>query len=282
MKPIAVAVAVLAALASASLAHGRPPSDGWFVTSDGIRLHYLRLGNHGSPVVLFHGFAGDAYGNWVSTRVAEELARRHRVFALDQRGHGASDKPHDPVVYGIVRLSMDGVEFLDAVGIRRAHLVGYSMGGSVVQGVVLLAPDRAITATFGGSGSPEVDPKLARAAADLDPKGADPAERGALAAFLAQSGRDEAALNALQQAPLPPAGTPNFEPSAVRLPMLAVVGEFDMPYSKTERMRREAPDFRRVILTGRGHITAPSDPAFGAAIVSFINAHDHGFDVQPR
>ncbi|WP_373371213.1 alpha/beta fold hydrolase [Stigmatella ashevillensis] len=71
--------------------------DRWFTTSDQVKLHYLELEGDGTPVVLLHGFLGTAYGGWVAPGFAQALAKQHRIILLDQRGHGESDKPHDPI-----------------------------------------------------------------------------------------------------------------------------------------------------------------------------------------
>ena len=67
------------------------PSDGFF-DSNGVRVHYVIAGT-GDPVVLIHGFSGSAA---TMNGVQKELARDYQVIAVDCRGHGKSDKPHDP------------------------------------------------------------------------------------------------------------------------------------------------------------------------------------------
>src|SRR4051812_467322 len=74
------------------------PTHGTSTASDGVKIHYLEAGQ-GTPVVLIHGFSGTAEGNWFSNGVAEALAKNHRVIAIDCRGHGESEKPHDPTKY---------------------------------------------------------------------------------------------------------------------------------------------------------------------------------------
>ena len=69
-----------------------------------------------------------------------QLAARHRVFALDQRGHGDSDRP--ATGYAMHDLAADVVAFMDAQGIRRAAVVGHSMGSIVAREVARLAPAR--------------------------------------------------------------------------------------------------------------------------------------------
>jgi pimeloyl-ACP methyl ester carboxylesterase len=59
------------------------PQDGFFTTSDGIKIHYLTLGGSGTWVVLIHGYADTAQRMWFTTGIAPVLARNHRVVALD-------------------------------------------------------------------------------------------------------------------------------------------------------------------------------------------------------
>lgn len=88
-------------------------------------------GPAGAPVLLLlHGWAVTADLNWFPAY--ERLARGHRVVALDHRGHGRGIRPAD----GIVRLTDcadDAAAVLDALGIERATVVGYSMGGAIAQ-----------------------------------------------------------------------------------------------------------------------------------------------------
>lgn len=88
-------------------------------------------GPAGAPtVLLLHGWAVTADLNWFTAY--PDLADRYRVLALDHRGHGRGIRPHD----GIVRLTDcadDAVAVLDALGIERAVVAGYSMGGAIAQ-----------------------------------------------------------------------------------------------------------------------------------------------------
>ena len=83
------------------------------------------------------------------TGVLPNLAKDHRVIALDLRGHGKSDKPHDPKAYA--ELGQDVVRLLDHLNIARAHIVGYSLGGAITAKLLTTNPDRFITSTIGGS-----------------------------------------------------------------------------------------------------------------------------------
>ena len=72
----------------------------FFTASDGTKIHYFELGTAGTPVILIHGYTANAEGKWIKSGIAQALATRHRVIAIDARGHGKSDKPHDPAKYG--------------------------------------------------------------------------------------------------------------------------------------------------------------------------------------
>ena len=107
-------------------------------TDDGVRLA-ARVAGAGPPVILVHGFGGlqDDFGDHV-----DALASRATVVTFDHRGHGASDHPEDPGAYSLERLALDVLQVADALSFDRFRLLGHSMGGMVVQRVVLRAGDR--------------------------------------------------------------------------------------------------------------------------------------------
>jgi pimeloyl-ACP methyl ester carboxylesterase len=71
-----------------------------FFDSNGVRIRYVEQGS-GPPVVLLHGLSGNLDASWVETGVLPNVATDYRIIALDYRGHGKSDKPHDPKSYGL-------------------------------------------------------------------------------------------------------------------------------------------------------------------------------------
>jgi pimeloyl-ACP methyl ester carboxylesterase len=107
--------------------------------SDGVRLHYELHGpDSGTPVVLVHGYASDYRLNWVGTRWQETLTGAgYRVVGLDCRGHGHSEKPHDPAAYAGEVMAADVVRLMDHLHIESAHYLGYSMGARIGLQVML-------------------------------------------------------------------------------------------------------------------------------------------------
>src|SRR5258708_9738491 len=152
-------LAVVGLLASAAMTTAArlpdQPTDAYFTTSDGVKIHYLLAGKKGSWVVLIHGYTGNAQGNWFDNGIAQALAKTHRVVALDNRNHGKSDKP---TLNGTGKAE-DTIELMDHLKIDKAHIGGYSMGGAITGQLLATHPERFITAHFGGSGITETDPE---------------------------------------------------------------------------------------------------------------------------
>jgi pimeloyl-ACP methyl ester carboxylesterase len=123
-------------------------SDEGFFDSQGVKIHYTVQGE-GEPVLLIHGFTMNLQTQWAP--IIRALEGEYRVIAIDNRGHGRSDKPHDPQKYG-AEMVEDQVRLLDHLDIDRAHVVGYSMGGFITNKLLVTHPDRVKTATLGGAG----------------------------------------------------------------------------------------------------------------------------------
>ena len=111
--------------------------DGFFTTKDGVKIHYLTYGDSGSWVVLVHGYSDSAQRMWFNTGIAPEIAKHHRVVAIDNRNHGQSDKPQP----GGSGRAQDVVELMDHLKIDRAHIHGYSMGGGIVGSLLGMIPE---------------------------------------------------------------------------------------------------------------------------------------------
>lgn len=219
------------------------PQSNSFTTSDGVRIHYLTDGEQGSYVVLVHGFTSSAAGNWYNTEIAQKLAENHRVVAIDMRNHGESEVVNERQP-GIVR---DVLELMDHLGIDKAHMHGYSMGGFTTLAILAYAPERLITASVGGAGVPEIGENT-------------PA---------ADTYDWEEGLSTRVPTSFP------IDLNAVDIPVMAINGSGDGPFPKTVRMTRELKDFTNFVLPGYGHMNAML-PGTGYAerLVFFISQND--------
>ncbi|MBO19909.1 MAG: hypothetical protein CL732_05145 [Chloroflexi bacterium] len=122
------------------------PRDEW-VTVDGLNFHYRDWGGSGEPIVLLHGLASTSH---IWDMVAPILAQNHAVIAVDQRGHGESDKPNDG--YDIESVTKDAIGIIDKLGIEKPLVVGHSWGGSVALNLAVEAPQsvKGLTWVDGG------------------------------------------------------------------------------------------------------------------------------------
>jgi pimeloyl-ACP methyl ester carboxylesterase len=114
----------------------------------GQTIHYTVEG--AGPLVIFqHGLLGAAE-NWRVLGFPGAFTDRFQVACVDSLGHGGSDKPADPALYGQAQRAGDIVAVADALGAERFHLVGYSMGGWISVGVAKYHPKRLASLTVGG------------------------------------------------------------------------------------------------------------------------------------
>ncbi|MEH6663208.1 MAG: alpha/beta fold hydrolase [Brevundimonas sp.] len=114
----------------------------------GGRIRYLDRGE-GSPVLLVHGAFGSA-ANFLDNAFSRQLAPGRRLIAPDSLAHGASSAPQDPACYG-ARARADHLKaVLDRLGIERAHVVGYSMGGWMASALATFHPERVASLAIGG------------------------------------------------------------------------------------------------------------------------------------
>ncbi|MBY3220127.1 alpha/beta fold hydrolase [Rhizobium laguerreae] len=123
-------------------------------THDGLQLAFFDEGDPaGVPVLLIHGFASTANVNWVHPGWLKTLGDAgYRVIAIDNRGHGASDKPHDAEAYRPWVMAGDAIALLDHLGIPEANVMGYSMGARISVFAALANPHRVHSLVLGGLG----------------------------------------------------------------------------------------------------------------------------------
>jgi pimeloyl-ACP methyl ester carboxylesterase len=122
-----------------------------------VKIYYKVVGN-GPPLLLHHGFCLDhndySNPNWDFVKAFQE---DFTLILMDARGHGASDKPHDPQEYRLLKQVSDVIAVLDDLQIEKVHFLGYSMGGGIGFGLACNAQERFNSFVLGGA-SPEDAP----------------------------------------------------------------------------------------------------------------------------
>lgn len=247
---------------------------------DGLELAYVDEGE-GDPVLLVHGFASSIRVNWVAPGWVKTLRDAgYRVIAIDNRGHGQSDKSYEPDDYRPSRMAADAAALLDHLGIERAHLLGYSMGARVCAVTALEHPHKVATLVLGGLGIGMVegvgdwDP-IARALLTEDP-GSIPDARGRMfRAFADQTGSDRKALAAC----IATSRELLSEADAARIaqPTLVAVGTTDDIAGSPELLAGLMPNAEPFAIQGRDHMLSVGDRSFKKRVLEFLAAHPlHG------
>jgi len=240
--------------------------------SDGVRLHYEVHGpDDGAPIVLVHGFASHYRLNWVGTRWQETLTGAgFRVIGLDCRGHGDSDKPHDPRAYETSVMAADVRGLLDHLAVESAHYLGFSMGARIGIQCVLDFPSRLRKVVLGGVGTEGAlaqAQSIARALRGGTPE--NPVAKSFYEFAKARPHNDLEALAACIEALSPPFDLALLK--AVNTPILLVVGGNDELVSGAEDLVELMPTARLVIVPGRDHLGTVPAREFKEAALDFLS-----------
>ncbi len=246
--------------------------------NDDLTLAYLDEGlRSAEPVLLIHGFASTMAVNWINPGWVETLTGAgYRVVALDNRGHGASDKPHDPALYSPPQMAGDAAALLDHLSISRAHVMGYSMGARISAFLALGHPERVATLVFGGLGigmvegvgdwDPIADALLAPSLDDVTH------ERGRMfRAFADQTGSDRLALAACIRSSRTLVTQEQI--ASIAVPALVGVGTKDDIAGAPEPLAAMLPAGEHVEIAGRDHMLAVGDRHFKRAVLDFLSRH---------
>lgn len=120
-----------------------------FANNQGARIHYQTAGS-GPALVLHHGTLGSG-ADWADLGYVDALNKDRQLILLDSRGHGESDKPHDPAAYDLALRALDVLAVLDDLSIRKSDYFGYSLGGWIGFELAKRAPNRFNSFIFGGA-----------------------------------------------------------------------------------------------------------------------------------
>ena len=222
-----------------------------------IELHCEETGD-GEPLVLLHGNGED--GTYFAHQIAH-FSQRFRVLALDTRGHGKSPRGEAP--FTIRQFARDLLAFLDARGIERAHLLGFSDGGNIALVFALAHHERV--------------GKLVLNGANLNTRGVKrsvqaPIELGyrmaRLFAGLSAKARANAEMLGLM------VNDPNVAPeelAALTAPTLVIAGENDMIREDHTRLIAERiPNARLAFVPGDHFVAAKNPAAFNREVERFL------------
>jgi pimeloyl-ACP methyl ester carboxylesterase len=241
--------------------------------ADGVRIAYEILGDGAETVVLVHGFASSRVQNWRDTGWYDTLIKAGlRVVAMDCRGHGDSDKPHDDGAYGDKMVS-DIVAVMDAAGVTRAAVMGYSMGGILTVGLLMTHPDRVSRAIVAGIGETYFASKSHRRGIAAALRASDPSiitdpQEKAFRAFASQGGKDMLALAACMSADRTMYSKDQLKDCKVAV--LVVDGDKDTQAGRPEPLAAAFADGRAVIVPGRDHMTAVGDRLYKQSVLEFL------------
>ena len=289
MKQFARCVTALIVVAAGS---AYAAEDGKYANLGGVKIHYIDRGQ-GEPIVLLHG-GTSSLESWIVSGAVANLQKDFRVIAFDARGAGKSEKPRDPKAYGRQQ-ALDVPRLLDHLKLERAHIAGYSLGGSTVAQLLTLHPERFLTATLGASAgrSPRIldDPFYEQEASDIEkscisrsriyrlaPASAKPTEddyRKREAQCRADPNFDQYSVAASIRGYRDQVVTP-AQMQAVKVPTLGIVGSLDtVPLGDLQELKRLRPEMKLVVVEGMSH-TGPTglqaQPALVAEIRAFIAA----------
>ncbi len=241
--------------------------------SDGLDLVYIDEGE-GEPILLVHGFASNMEVNWIGTAWVQALTGAgRRVIAFDNRGHGKSQKIHDPGFYTIPAMAADARRLLDHLGVPRADVMGYSMGARIAAVLGLESPERVRSLILGGVGE-----NLLRGAGQAEAIAAaleapDPAEvmepmPRMFRTFAERTGGDLLALAACMRSPRTVLAAADLERLA--MPVLFAVGSADEVAGSAEGVAAMMPNARVLTIPGRDHNRAVGDRVYKEGVLAFL------------
>ena len=257
-----------------------------FVRCGDVKIHVREVGE-GDPLLLIHGL-GMSNALWVNQFV--EFSKSYRVFALDLRGFGESDRPIYPGAYNIEALANDVAGVIKQLKIDPCHILGTSMGGFVAQILALDFPDFCRSLMLCHT-SPRMSIPLdvleTRVAAlgtlsmtdyasiVIDQALAKPAAKELQAWVRDMISKNDKTV----YAQVLTEGLANFDVStrlkSIDVPTLVVTGEADrvIPPEGGRELATLIPEAKHVEVGSVGHLGYAENPGeFNAAVISFLNA----------
>ncbi|KJL17313.1 Non-heme bromoperoxidase BPO-A2 [Microbacterium azadirachtae] len=254
----------------------RMPQPQFIEAGEGVAIATYVWGDLEGPVVLIvHGFASSTRDNWVLTGWIRMLQQAgYGVLGVDQRGHGASEKPHEAAGYNVRTLAADVEQVLDTYLVDDAFYVGYSLGARVGWQVLRDLGDRIPRAVLGGvpDGIPlgRLDLDQVRRFIDDGTPVTDRVTQNYIALTERVPGNDLSALIALAQGMRESDSMDPDPATAPTQPVLFATGSEDSVIAGSVRLAEATPQGRFFEIPGRHHFNAPGAKAFREAALEFL------------
>ena len=259
--------------------------------STGVKIYY-EIEGKGIDVIMIHGFASDMEINCKRCGVTDKLKTENRVVMVYCRGHGKSDKPKNPQMYG-QKMMDDILNLMDHLGIEKANFVGYSMGAEIALSLLLEHSERFKSVVLGGFGLPAIlgqnhsgssvpsdySPVVKALLADNMEQVTDPVSR-VFRQYAELTGGDLKALAAVMMGIIEHELEWNKDLEAIwgkvreiRVPLMTIVGNDDniLPTDNKMGLAMAVPDGCHFQIQGKNHINVATDPKFSIAIRAFLN-----------
>ena len=243
--------------------------------SDGVEIAFDVWGE-GPPILLIHGFASNMNVNWVSTGWVKTLvATGRQVIAIDNRGHGQSEKLYDSALYSAPIMADDAARLLRHLKIEKTDVMGYSMGARISAFLTMEHPNMVRRAVFAGLASRMItgvggsDAIAEALEAEDRPLNVDRAAM-AFRIFAEQTKSDLKALSACIRSSRVKIKEEAL--AAIKIPVLVVAGEMDDVAGKVSGLTSIIPGSRGVTLPNRNHMNSVGDSGFKSAVVEFLNS----------
>ena len=241
--------------------------------ADGAQIAFWDEGS-GDPILLIHGFASSAKDNWIDpTWVGFLVSNGFRVIALDNRGHGESQKFYDVKDYSAPVMAEDARRLLDHLNIARADVMGYSMGARITAFLALAHPSRVRSAIFAGLGGNMIRPMAgtgpiahALEANSIDDV-ANPTAR-TFRAFAETTGGDLKALAACIRSSREPITKEMV--ASLACPVLVVTGSEDVIGGKAEELAGLIPGAEALTVPRRDHMRTVGDRVYKDGVLAFL------------
>ena len=242
-------------------------------SSAGVGIAFLDEGE-GPPILLIHGFASNKLVNWqYPSWVKTLLEAGYRVIAVDNRGHGESEKLYDSKAYPATEMAEDAKRLLDHLQIDKAAVMGYSMGARIAAFLSLKYPERVTCAVFGGLGinmvhgvggaQQIIDALLA------DDVAAITSQTGqAFRKFADQTKSDRRALAACMAASRQKISAEDI--ATLQVPALVAVGTEDTVGGSAQELADLIPNAEALPIPGRDHMVAVGDKVYKEGVLEFL------------